>query len=270
MEYQEYSPDDRLSPCIRCFWSLEDWLPSQPSTREKVFPDGCTELIFHYGDRFKKYDGENDFHIQEKSFLHGQLIRYMEIEATGCIGVFSVRFQPAGLQPFISVPVSSLTGKTVTLASLWQEEGQWLEKEVLNATSNQERQNIVEAFLLKKMALTTTGNDLARNFVEALIRTDGNVNAEDLAARWQISKRHLEKTFVSSVGIKPKMLARIIRFNKTLRLIEAGEFNSFTSIACEGGYYDQAHFIKDFKNITGLNPKKYFSEDLVMAKFFNL
>lgn len=270
MEYQEYSPLQALSVYIRCFWTLEDLSPTHPPVREKIFPDGCTELIFHYGDHFRKYDNEQDFHIQEKSFLHGQLTRYMEIEPTGRVGIFSLRFQPGGLQPFIPVPVSSLTEKTVSLSNLWQEEGQRLEADVLAATTNVERKNILEKFLLKKLEQKNSDKEPALQLAKTIASSEGTLNTEELAAKLQISKRHFEKTFVACVGLKPKMLARILRFNNALRLIEAGELDSFTAIAHEGGFYDQAHFIKDFKDITGLNPKKYYSENLEMTRFFNL
>lgn len=269
VEYKEYKPGEALVKYVKCYWSLEDLHPQGPSGREKIFPDGCTELIFHYGDHFKKYDGPDSFHIQEKSFIHGQLKKYIEIEPTGKVGVFSARFQPGGLQPFIPLPVSELTHTTFSLETVWGKEGKELEKKMLGAADNEQRQELLEGFLLKRIEGFGPDKKIAEHFVDAIIRTEGNVSIDTLALELNISKRQLERIFFSCVGLKPKMLARIIRFHKALKLIESREMDSFTEIAYESGFYDQAHFIKDFKEITGLNPKKYFSENLELAKFFN-
>lgn len=270
VEYKEYSPGPQLANYIKCYWSLEDMNPRVASGREKIFPDGCTELIFHYGDHFKKYDGPNNFHIQEKSFIHGQLRKYIELEPTGRIGVFSARFHPGGLQPFITLPVSELTHQTFSLDTIWGALGQDLEAQMLSAKDNLHRQQVLEDFLITQLSVPAPNKNIASHFVKAIVRTEGNVSIDALALELNIGKRQLERTFVSCVGLKPKMLARIIRFHKVLKLIESRELDSFTAVAYEGGFYDQAHFIKDFKEITGLNPKQYFSENLEMAKFFNL
>lgn len=269
VKYKEFIPSGPLSKYLKCYWNLEDMDPAAPPAREKVFPDGCIELIFHYGDRFKKYESADGFVIQHKSFIHGQLTKYIELEPTGRIGVFGARFHPGGLQPFITTPVNDLTHKTVALTELWQQQGQELETAVLKAATHPERQALVEAFLLKRLD-TSRDKGIAIHLVNEILKTDGNVKIDELAATLSIGKRQLERTFVACVGLKPKMLARIVRFSRVLRLIENGELASFTKIAYEGGFYDQAHFIKDFKEITGLNPKKYFSENLEMARFFNL
>ena len=268
MEYREYKPGPELEKHVKCYWSLEDMEPSGPGGREKIFPDGCTELIFHYGDRFRKYDDKGS-HIQDKSFIHGQLQRYIEIEPTGKVGIFSARFHPGGLQSFIPLPVSDLTHDTFSLTRIWGSAGKRLEESIISASGTAERQNILETFLLERRN-TSPDSAIAVQLVNAILETDGNVSIDELSAALHIGKRQLTRNFISCVGIKPKMLARIIRFHRVLKLIEQGELNNFTAIAFEGGFYDQAHFIKDFKEITGLNPKKYFSENLEMAKFFNL
>ncbi|MBL7930368.1 MAG: AraC family transcriptional regulator, partial [Bacteroidia bacterium] len=237
--------------------------------KQKIFPDGSTELIFHYGDRFRKYDEKGGSHIQEKSFIHGQLHKYIEVEPTGKVGIFSARFHPGGLQPFIPLPVSKLTQQTFSLPKVWGAAGTALEKEMLSASSNNMRLKILETFLLEHIN-TNPHSSLASKLVEAILANEGNISIDELSSKMNLGIRQLTRTFVSCMGIKPKMLARIIRFHKVLKLIEEGHLPTFTAIAVEGGFYDQAHFIKDFREITGLNPKKYFSEDLKMAKLFTL
>ena len=270
MEYNVYHPNEELSKYIKYYWSLEDVEPKTPHSKERVFPDGCIELIFHYGDHFKKIYATGVTDVQPKSFIHGQITRYIELEATGKIGIFSVRFKPAGLQPFIPFDVLQITDSTRSLTEIWGDDGNQLETTILKAATNEERVEIVERFL-KSVVDPSKKNSAPIDFcIEAVLQSNGTISLEKLADELQIGKRQLERKFQSAVGLNLKMFSRITRFNYALQLIEKKEFDGFTKVAYDGGFYDQAHFIKDFKNITGLNPKQYFSENLEMVKFFNL
>lgn len=270
MEYKIYHPNEKLSRYIKYFWSLENLQNDAPHSKERIFPDGCIELIFHYGDHFMKIYGSGTASVQPKSFIHGQLTSYIELEATGKIGVFSARFHPAGLQPFIDFDVLKLTDTTLTVSEIWGKSGTELEKNVLKASSNQERVEITERFLETKLGSLSKNNEAIDFCVEAIIESNGTISIEKLTDELQISKRQLERKFQAVVGLNLKLFSRITRFNYALQLIEKKEFDSFTKVAYDGGFYDQAHFIKDFKDITGLNPKQYFSENLEMVRFFNL
>ncbi|PZR21387.1 MAG: hypothetical protein DI539_08090 [Flavobacterium psychrophilum] len=268
MEYKTYIPDQKLAKQVKLYWSIENLENDAPHERERIFPDGCIELIFNYSDRWKKYDTDTDFHIQEPCFIHGQLKTYFELEATGNIGVFSARMHPAGLQPFIDFDVDTFTGNTLAMTQLWGKDGETLEKDMLGCKSNEERVDVLEAFLLSKRQQLKIDNAPVEYCVDAMIQSVGNISIDELAESLDIGKRQLERRFTAAVGISPKLFARITRFQNILQLIENQEFKSFTTVAYEGGFYDQAHFIKDFRDFTGLNPKQYFSENLEMVKHF--
>lgn len=269
MEYNVYLPQGPLSKYIQRYWTLENEDTSTPPTRDRIFPDGCMELLFNYGDRFKKY--ENGVALwQPQSFIHGQLKKYMEVEPTGKVGIFSVRFRPHGLRPFVSTPVDTFTEKMIPIAELWGQEGEELAREVIKAGSTEERIRLLEAFLENRCDASADKNDSIHQCVERIEKNAGMINIDALAEELYVGRRHLERKFLQHVGLTPKLFARIIRFNHVLHLIEDKAENNFAHLAQEGGFYDQAHFIKDFKDFTGLNPGSYFSDDLDLVKFFNL
>ena len=269
MEYNTYQPDNRLAKQVKFYWTLENKDTDAPHGRERIFPDGCIELIFNFGDRFMKFDSDTEWHIQPLSFIHGQLKTYFELQATGRIGIFSARFHPAGLQPFIDFDVDTFTGNTLTVQQVWGSDGEELEQHMQACTTHEQRIALLENFLLQKRQALKVDNAPVEYCVDAMLKAIGDVSIDRLAEELRISKRQLERRFTAAVGISPKLLARIIRFQNILQLIENKEFKSFTSVAYEGGFYDQAHFIKDFKDFTGLNPKQYFSENLEMVKHFS-
>lgn len=263
MHYQTYIPHPLLRRYIKCYWSL-DADAQNTLSREKVFPDGCTELIFHYGDLFRKYAaGETGF--QPRSFIHGQISSFIELEASGRTGIFSVRFHPNGLKAFVPFAISATTGEYAGIGDCWGKAGRELEDRMLNAASQVERVQLVNNFLLHRLNATQE-DQLIGHCVDTITRAQGNIHIEQLAAELYISRRQLEKRFVTSVGLSPKQFSRITRFQSVLALIGQRQFSSLTDLAYEGGFYDQAHFIKDFKTFTGLNPRQYFSANLGMAK----
>lgn len=268
MHYEEFEPEERLKPYVKCFWMLESDDPG-PHEKQRIFPDGSIEWIFHYRDLFRKYTDETQFNVQPNSFLHGQLKRYFDLQATGKKGIFSVRFQPAGLQPFVDFPVDSITDTTLSTLKCWPQKAtnDWI-NQVLEATTSG-RIELVSAFLLEQYD-SKRDDGTIRRAVEQLIATGGNGSVEELSSSAAISRRVLERRFQSAVGLSPKLLARIIRFNRMLHSIESSDFSTFTGLAHESGFYDQAHFIRDFKDLTGLNPRKYFAENMELVRFFNL
>lgn len=269
MDYQVHQPQEKLARYIKYYWTLHNDDDLMPHSRERIFPDGCIELIFNYADPMRKFENDTGV-IQPRNIVHGQLKKFIELESTGKIGLFSTRFQAAGLQPFIDFDVSELTDKSMTVAEIWNEEGQQLERDMKMAKNSEARIAVVEAFLLQRLAKSRKKDAAISLCVDAIVASDGMVTIDELSEKFNLGKRHLERKFLSSVGLSQKLFSRIVRFNNVLQLIEDKDFRTFTNVAHEGGFYDQAHFIRDFKEFTGLNPKQYFSENLEMAKYFNL
>lgn len=267
MEYKVYEPCAALSRQVKTYWSL-DCAAEEANGRERIFPDGCIEIIFNHGDRFRKYDTEADFHIQPPAFVHGQLKTYFELEPTGNVGIFSARLHPAGLRPFIDFDVDTFTGATLTFTDVWGDDGTELEQVLMACADNAGRIAVLEKFLLEKRDALKVNNEPVEFCVDAIIKSVGLMPIEEVAENLNIGKRQLERKFTASVGISPKLFARITRFQNVLQLIENKEFKSFTATAYDGGFYDQAHFIKDFKDFTGFNPKQYFAENLEMVRHF--
>lgn len=267
MEYREYLPSATLAPFVKCFWSLES--DDEAHQRERIFPDGSIELILHYRDFFQKYDEAGNTVVQPRSFFHGQLKRYFELQAMGKIGVFSARFHPAGLRPFVPFSIDEITDLTAPTAKAWSEKATQLEIDLLQAESTDQRIAVMETFLLGQLNREQV-DPIVENCVGSIIEQSGIISVDELTQQQAIGKRALERRFQQSVGLSPKLFTRIVRFNYALQLIEKRDFSNFTAVAYEGGFYDQAHFIKDFYDFTGLNPKQYFSKNLEMVRFFNL
>ena len=104
MNYQTFEPSLELNGLIKCYWTLEYPKEENPE-KQTIVPDGCMEMIFHYGDLYKQYLQNGKSIIQPKCFVIGQLTRPLEIKPTGQTGIFSIRFHPEGFSPFTSIPI---------------------------------------------------------------------------------------------------------------------------------------------------------------------
>jgi transcriptional regulator GlxA family with amidase domain len=113
-----------------------------------------------------------------------------------------------------------------------------------------------------------SANEIAKESVELLFQMKGQISVVELAQRLGISKRNLERRFSQEIGLSPKQLAKTIRLQALLKMLNQSQSKSLTELALECGYYDQAHFIKDFKEFTGLSPKQFYADNLKMSNLF--
>jgi AraC-like DNA-binding protein len=236
--------------------------------RQRILPDGCMEMMFHYGDNYRQYFTDGSSILQPGSFVFGQITSYIEVEPTGSTGIVSARFFPEGLTPFLSLPVSALTDKAVSIQEIFGEKGEVLEKEVMAATDNQQRIKIIERFLLSLLITPQAIDIITKECVEVIFQSHGQLDITELADKVKLNRRNMERKFTTVIGMSPKQLSKAVRLQSTLKMLEQKKFTSLTSLAYESGYYDQAHFIKDFREFTGMSPKSFFAESLRYAALF--
>ena len=267
MRYQVYDPSAELQPFIKCFWSLDGDAEPDP-TRQRIVPDGCMELIFHYGDRYRQFleDGSNI--IQPVSFLFGQITNYIEIAPTGITGLVAARFQPGGFTPFLTGPISRFDNKATELQHVFGDAGTQLESAVLTAPDTKERIGVIEAFLINAYTSSITIDRVTSDCVDLITRSKGQLSADAVAGHVNINRRNMERRFRTMIGMSPKQLSRVIRLQDALRKLEQKNYTSLTSLAYDNGYYDQAHFIREFREFTGISPKLFYAGNFYLTRLF--
>jgi AraC-like DNA-binding protein len=267
MNYQEFNPSQELQSFVKCFWTLDDEASAEP-IKQRVVPDGCMEMIFHYGDLYQQFFEDGSSVIQPRSFIFGQITKYIEIAPTGVSGIVSARFFPEGLTPFLDIAVAEMEDKAVSLIELFGEKGRLLEEKVLSAPTNTDRITLIEEFLLTRLAEPKIIDTITKACVEVIVESQGQLDVVELADKMNTNRRNIERRFTSAIGMSPKQLSRVVRLQATIKMLEQRKFTSLTSLAYENGYYDQAHFIKDFKEFTGMSPKSFYAENLKLATLF--
>ncbi|MBK1896757.1 DUF6597 domain-containing transcriptional factor [Chryseobacterium paridis] len=266
MNYQTFQPHPDLSSFIKCYWIMESPKEENPQ-KQTIVPDGCMEMIFHHGDLYKQYMEDGKAIVQPRSCVFGQLTQPLNIEPTGVTGIFSVRFHHEGFLPFATMPIKEMDNKAISLEKLFGADGTTLEKNVLKAKNTEEKIAVVEAFLLNRLN-TEAFDKIVQSTVDTILTANGQLSVDALSKKININRRQLERKFSSAIGLSPKQLSKTIRLQSTLKLLLNKEFTNLTTLAHDADYYDQAHFIKDFKEFTGLTPKEFYGENLKMSSLF--
>lgn len=261
MNYQTFQPHSDLESLVKCYWTLEV-LAEKNSQRQRIIPDGCIEMIFILGDDIKRYTSEDEFIIQPRAMILGQTIEPFYIEPTGYVNSFAIRFYPYGFANFATTSIKNLANKETPIELIFGEKpANELEQKIIHATDTKKRIEIIENFLLDKFNDKATIDSLVKSTIDTILLTRGSksINAilkEDLSKR-----RQLERKFLKQIGISPKQLGKVIRLQAALKMLLNQQTENLTKIAYESEYYDQAHFIKDFKEFTGTKPKEFLDDD---------
>ena len=149
MNYQTFPPHTDIAFLVKCYWSLE--VPAEvPPQKQRIVPDGCMEMIFILGDDIRRYTSEQEFIVQPRAIVVGQITEPFIIEPTGYVHCFAARFYPYGFANLVDMPVKDLANKETPIAGLFGEApATILEQQIIAATHNEERIKKLEAFFLK-------------------------------------------------------------------------------------------------------------------------
>lgn len=263
-----FEPSSELKEFVWCYWNLEGDKETTP-VKNTIVPDGTMKLIFHYGDTYRHHPKLGESIVLPKCFLIGQLTRPYIVEPLGVTGSFIVRFHPNGFLPFATIPIKDMENAAVPIGTLFGDEGREIGKKILKANDTSERILLIEEFLLKHLTEKKTIDTIVQSTVETILKAKGTFTVNEFSRMMDINRRQLARKFSTVIGLSPKQLSKTIRIQATLKKLLNNKVNTLTDLAYENEYFDQAHFIKEFKEFTGLTPKEFYGDDLKMSLIFD-
>ena len=268
MKYLEFKPKKSLAKYIQLVWILESESPEDHYEKEKILPDGIVEIIFHYHDPFITYLANGKSFIQPGGFAISQMRKFIEIKSNGNTGFVSVRFYPWGAHHFFKKPVKDFLDDTVDIKHLWNGDSEVILEQLKTTDTTDKKANLIQSFLLEKLNYNKKETYKIDEAIKLIRRTKGQLSVEEVCEKTNLSYKQLERGFLTSVGATPKIFSRISRFLNLCRNLKEYENKNMTNLAYDMGFYDQAHFIKEFKDFSGLTPKEYFEhKNICFADF---
>ncbi|PSL47901.1 AraC-like DNA-binding protein [Chitinophaga niastensis] len=254
MNYQTTLPPKHLAHIIRFFWELQ----SDSAYTHFGMADACAEMLFHYQGAFDEMlpNGKT-----EKSFSSGiqgvTEVRRKYVVDTG-FGIFGVYFYPHAVPLLFGMPATELKDVAIDLKTVLKADGADLEEKIMLAKDNAERIAIICRFTETRLAANYTIDLPVFAAVKHIIHKNPETSIKALAQQYYLSERQFERQFKHYTGLNPKIFTRIVRFQAAIAYYNQPVKNLGT-IALNCGYYDQAHFINEFKALSGMHPKQYFS-----------
>lgn len=260
MRYQEFIPSDILRPYVQCYFACETDTPI--ITEDKVFATGHIEIMFNIGDGAPQKIVNDSFINAPDVQLWGQTIQPLTFTSFGKHAMLGVRFFTHTAACFFNEPIEAFNDQMLDFCDVAGAEAKLLHSQLSDAKPLAEKIELIESFLLARLSIyqRKLGKlKLVASIMQDLNKGDFFENINSIAARYGISSRYLQKIFLRYSGLSPNLSCKIARFQKTLPLVTKKDL-SLTQVAYTCGYYDQSHFIKDFKYFTGSAPSLFSAE----------
>mgnify|MGYP003833702521 FL=1 len=217
-------------------------------------PTPQNSLFFYINDPVKvKKDDDTEYMLQPRSVIVGPQLKRVSLDINKSHKAVRVGFHPGGLHRLMGISMAEMIDENYDATDIFGIEMQELNSKLQEARNFDEIKEAVELFLLGKAKKLKRALPFDMAMLE-MHRLNGNVSIDKVASMACLSLRQFERVSKERIGFSPKLYARLIRFSKAYRLRENFPALSWTSIAHECGYFDQMHFIRDFKQFAGMLP----------------
>jgi AraC-like DNA-binding protein len=260
MFFRSHTPQPPLSAFLKCIWYSEGFEGTH--AQERLLPNGESSIIFDLRERPVCIYSAEDIRKYETfapSIFCGARTDCFVIDTCQQLRVIGIQFRPGGAFPFLGMPASEVASTTYSLDDVWPGEAALIREELLFAGDVGRMFSILERVLLSRLKESAL-LDPAVTFAVKKLGQEG-VKVRDLADRIGLSSRRFMDRFREQTGLTPKAFQRVRRFQRVLNMLHVRSRDraeeSWAALAADCGYYDQPHFIHDFRTFSGMTPGEY-------------
>ena len=243
--YREVKPNEKLSDFIYCYWKLQTTETLQTPFNYRVVADGCIDIFFA-------------LERPNESFVMGFCKKYTEFPLGNSFHYIGVRFLPSMFPQLFKIDASELSNRYEWLQEILPQISTFILHEFDQVMPFEDIQNVLDAYFLNLLKHKHFDWDLRfYNAMYLILKNFGTLETES-ALDTGISPRQLRRIFNYYVGTTPKTFSKVVRFQNILHAKPSTESLKQNKLFYDVGFYDQAHFIKDFKNFYGVTPSQAF------------
>lgn len=241
---ERFFPSDQLKHFIEHYWLISWDLPHGTTHTQHVISHPCIHLTF----------------IQNNSSITGIVTKRFEHTLSGQGNLVGIRFTPAGFYTFAQTANTNMldmTNKTFPIDDFFDFDIKTFETEILGLSNPTDKTQKIEQEILPKPP-TFDPNIIKLNHMVKQIESDKSIlKVTDICQKFGLEQRQLQRLFNKYIGVSAKWIINRYRIHEALDAIETTKNINWSDLALSLGYYDQAHFIKDFKNLIGTAPDGY-------------
>ena len=252
-------PEKQLSPYVAFIWVFESSFGVPIADSRIIVPDGRAKIIVPYRNSLCAAVNTRLLNAKEHQiFLVGIQSNPTTIASTATdTGTIGVELTPKGLYHFFNLSMHEITNRMVSFEELFGPQGARLQHRVGDAEDPQEKIVLLQTALTHLLQKNEKEYALLDHTLDMLAQTHGMMRVQELAAQTGYTKRYLDRLFKEHVGVSPKSLASILRFQALYEVWMQQKSPTFFRNHWPAYYYDQSHFIKEFKRFTGFTPQQY-------------
>ncbi|HYJ51352.1 MAG TPA: helix-turn-helix domain-containing protein [Microbacterium sp.] len=254
--YRLRPPAEPLRRYIENYWFVSHAPGEDVELRVEVFVDARADLIFNFEAPYRRevIGGATTQH--DRSNLDAQRLVPIRILQHGAVRIVGVRFHLGGLAPFTRLRVAEWSGGTPLPEQVFGDETRQLEWALRAEPDLAVSGKMLDEFFIGRLRFDGAQATFERA-LSALVAGDGRAPVTRLAEVAASSPRQIERLFARGLGFPPKTVGRVLRFQSSLRQLMADPGVSLGEVAADAGYFDQAHFVRDFRLFTGGVPRGY-------------
>lgn len=247
-------PAALLRPYIERYWFVRP-AGAPVDIQVDVYVDARADLVFSHGAPWRRHTLGGATTEHGASCLDAQRLQPIRITQRGEVHLAGVRFQLGGLGAFGVPPLRAFTGRTPPPEEVFGEEIRALEGALAPADPDAATA-LLDTFFLRRLS-RGDGWPVFDQALATLVGAGGCVEIDAVARGAGVSVRQVERLFARYVGVPPKVVGRVVRFQAGLRMLMRDPGCALADVAIQAGYFDQAHFVRDFRRMTGGVPRGY-------------
>ena len=269
MQYLEYQPPAYFSQHVECFWEITLTPAGLSQPFEVMSPDCTFEILFADEPVFIKSSIENTWKqmLPGATFI-GQKTSSFNFAVREPVRVFGIRFKPFAFANLIKTPLFHLNDHVLPLHNLFELNRS--DRKAIQGISTTKKMakkiEMAEGLALRLLKKSFSIDQTFRAQLNYIMDRKGMVKINDLLSEFNTSKVTLRKHFIHKMGLSPKRVSRIWRMNYLLELQKIKPAYNLTELCLEAGFFDQAHFIKEFKSFFGACPRRFFKQESQLVR----
>ncbi len=260
-KFSRFSPNNQLKGYIHGYWLLQT---SNVPKQIELVPDGYPEILFvRQGALWYRLGNSTTWQRFSGCGMLGQLGGQFQIYIPAYSEILFVKFHPWAVYPLLRTPMHLLNNGIVELAGLGlKQEWKNLSYSLTCAENIRVCCKLLNRFFLEYLNTPHSVSPLLHFSVQTIFHSGGVVSLDQLKGQLNVSHRYLQRLFKQRLGLSPKHYARIIRVKKaSINMLNPDRNQPLVQIAAELNYFDQSHFLKDFKSIVGKSPTTFLRQE---------
>lgn len=252
IKFSRIPPSSNLKKIVKWYWHISSRGPLHTTHDEFMHPDGSLGLVFNWGDELELNHGR----YPQSAVIDSVNAHSKQLRLAGNVEMFGVLFYPGGAYPIFGVPISVLSESSLTTYRFRGSPLVQLHEQLYNQPTFEGKAALMETWLIQRLQEPALLSPLIQPSLKLIQRFDGQIPIKRVAEEGNVTLRHLERLYKEQVGLSPKKIARLFRVRRARAALKQPELQA-SHITYTCGFFDQAHFIREFKAVVGMTPGLY-------------